>query len=58
MTSNDPEAIITRMEELVAGIEDDEGTQTPYDELDPYSRKQVDAIARQAHQDDSDSADE
>jgi len=46
---DDPERIIERMEELVAGIPDD-GEPTPYDELDPQSRDHVDAIRRQARQ--------
>ncbi|MFB6205970.1 MAG: AbrB/MazE/SpoVT family DNA-binding domain-containing protein [Haloglomus sp.] len=46
---DDPEEIIERMEELVAGIPD-ERQQTPYDELDPQAKDHVDTIRRQAEQ--------
>ncbi|NHX37107.1 MULTISPECIES: AbrB/MazE/SpoVT family DNA-binding domain-containing protein [Halolamina] len=42
----DPEEIIDRMEELVAGISDRKPT--PYEELDPQAREHVDTIRRQA----------
>lgn len=46
---DDPERIIERMEELVAGIPD-ERQRTPYDELDPQAKAHVDTIRRQAEQ--------
>lgn len=49
---DDPESIIQEMNELVDGIKHDR-ERTPYDELDPHSKKQVDAIRRQANQDES-----
>lgn len=42
----DPGQVLEQMEELVTGISDRQ--HAPYDELDPQSRAQVDAIRRQA----------
>jgi AbrB family looped-hinge helix DNA binding protein len=53
---DDPEAIIERMEELVAGIPD-ERQRTPYDDLDPQAKDHVDTIRRQAEQADSEDDD-
>jgi AbrB family looped-hinge helix DNA binding protein len=54
---NDPDEIIERMEALLAEIPD-ERDQTPYRDLDPQSRSQVDAIRRQAAPVDSEDEDE
>jgi AbrB family looped-hinge helix DNA binding protein len=43
---DDPDEIIERMEELVAGIPD-KRRPTPYRELDPQSKDHVDTICRQ-----------
>ncbi|WP_248908137.1 AbrB/MazE/SpoVT family DNA-binding domain-containing protein [Halocatena marina] len=42
---DDPEQIIERMEELIAGISADRQP-IPYDELDPQSKDHVDTICR------------
>lgn len=44
---DDPEEIIGRLTELLAEIPE-KRSPAPYDELDPQSRDQVDAIRRQA----------
>lgn len=44
---DDPERIIERMEALIDGIPEDRAP-TPYDDLDPHAKDQVDAIRRQA----------
>jgi AbrB family looped-hinge helix DNA binding protein len=54
---NDPDEIIERMEALLAELPDGRD-QTPYEDLDPQSRSQVDAIRRQAAPADSDNKDE
>lgn len=54
---DDPEQIIQRMEELIAGISGDRQP-TPYDELDPQSKDHVDTIRRQARQSESETLDE
>lgn len=53
----DPDEIIERMEELIEGA-DANRQQTPYEELDPQSRDQVDTIRRQARQSEAETSDE
>lgn len=55
---DDPEQIIDRMEELIAGIDEDDRQPTPYNELDPQSKGHVDAIRRRAEQAESETVDE
>ena len=45
---DDPDRIIEQMDQLVDGITDREPT--PYEDLDPQARDQVDSIRRQAEQ--------
>lgn len=54
---DDPEQIIGRMEDLIAGISDDRQP-TPYDELDAQSRDHVDTIRRRARRAESENDDE